>query len=427
MVRVFQIQYIVTIAEKSISFKVEHQCPQCGAPVILGEDTLFFVCEFCRVRSCISQKGFSRYMFSPSEKTSSDAHIIYLPYWRFKGVRYTCTLKGVEHKFLDISCLAMGEPRKNIPISLGFRSQALPLKLVSAKTNGSFLRPSGYEQTLLNMNKKFTSDNKNVFQENIGETSSLIYSPFYIKNGHLLDGILNKPVGTIDENSFDLDRADTCRPEKETLFIPGLCPSCGWDLEGNLDSLVLVCRNCESLWSARGKQLARIKFGCARPVNDEDVLLPFWKISADISIIDLKSYSDLIKFGNLPQVPLPGSDKQSISFWAPAFKIRPKIFLRLITQLAILQPKDDFKKQLTKHTLHAVNFPSSEAIESIKVTLGALMKPATKYLPKLDEVKVTPKAIKLIYLPFESKSHDLYHPQLGVSINKNSLKLSENL
>ncbi len=342
-------------------------------------------------------------------------------------MQFTCLLKGVDHKFLDISRIAMKHKPKDISVSLGFRSQALTLNLISAKTSGTFLRPWAYKQTLLNIDRRLHSKDKNIFQENIGETSSLIYSPFYIKNNLLFDGVLNKPVGPVADNEINIETPNTCRPEKEISFVPGLCPSCGWDLEGNSDSFVMVCRNCETLWHAHGSELAKIKFGCAKVNNENDALLPFWKIDADISIIDLKSYSDLIKLANLPKVPKPDSENQCLSFWVPAFKIRPKIFLRLITQLAVLQPEDDYGEQLGNHTLSTANLPSSEAVETIKVTIGALMKPAKQYIPILSKINVKPTAIKLIYLPFESKAQDLYHSKLGVSINKNSLKLSGNL
>ena len=427
MPRVFQVQFFVIIVEKNIKFKVHHQCHQCGAPVTLEEETRFFVCEFCRVRSCISQNSFSRYKFLPSQEINENEHIFYLPYWRFKGVRYFCTPMGVEYKFLDISCLAIENSPPNMPVSLGFRSQSLALKFVTERTKATFLRPKGYKRSLFNMDKRIRSDDKIIIQENIGETTSLIYSPFFIKNDMLFDGILNKSVGPVDPGQFDIQTYESCRPEKEIFFVPGICPSCGWDLEGHSDSLVLVCANCETLWRSHGKKLAKIKFGCANPGSNTDVMLPFWKINADISKIDLKTHSDLIKLANLHCVEKTESGKPLISFWAPAFKIRPKIFLKLTTQLTVLQPEDTLNQHFKKNALCPANLPSNEAVESIKITLAALMKPARKYLPLLSESTITPTAIKLLYLPFESKSHELFHPQLGVSINKNSLKLSGNL
>lgn len=328
-----------------------------------------------------------------------------------------------------------------MPVSLGLRSQSLVLKFITEKTKTTFLRPEAYRRSLFDMDTRFRSDanDKIVIQENIGETTSLIYSPFFLERNMLFDGILNKPaapvdpvdpVGPIDSihsRQFDIQAYETCQPGKEIFFVPGICPSCGWNLEGHSDSLVLVCTNCETLWRSHGKKLVKIKFGCANPGSNTDVLLPFWKISADISKIDLKSYSDLIKFANLHCADKTGADKSLISFWAPAFKIRPKTFLKLTTQLTVLQPDDTINKQFKKNTLYPVNLPYTEAVESIKITLASLMKPARQYLPLLSESTITPTAVKLIYLPFESKSHELFHPKLGAGINKNSLKLSGNL
>ncbi|MCP4682857.1 MAG: hypothetical protein GY864_11035, partial [Desulfobacterales bacterium] len=246
-------------AEKSISFTVEHQCPQCGAPITLGEETLFFVCGFCRVRSCISQKGFSRYYFSLSSDAPKDSKLVYLPYWRFKGVRYACHFSGVEHRFLDISSLAMEDPG-HLPFSLGLRSQALPLKLISSETRGKFIRPAEFKSSIKASDRRARSVRKDlspVFREDIGETLSLIYSPFYIHKNRLFDGILNKPIQEIAFGDIDIMSLDHCRPEKETVFVSGLCPDCGWDLEGHFDSLVLICRNCQTLWRARGNKLGK--------------------------------------------------------------------------------------------------------------------------------------------------------------------------
>lgn len=329
-----------------------------------------------------------------------------------------------------------------MPVSLGLRSQSLPLKFITQRTETIFLKPEAYRRSLFDMDKRFQPDDKVIIQENIGERTSLIYSPFFIENDLLFDGILNKPsapfdpansinsVGSanpVDSIQFNIKAYDSCQPGKEIFFVPGICPSCGWNLEGHYDSLVLVCTNCETLWRSHGKKLAKIKFGCANPGSNTDVLLPFWKINADVSKIDLKSHSDLIKLANLHCAERTGSDKSLISFWAPAFKIRPKTFLKLTTQLTVLQPDDTTGKQFKKNTLYPVNLPYTEAVESIKITLSALMKPARKYLPLISESTIAPTAIKLIYLPFESKSHELFHPKLGAGINKNSLKLSGNL
>ncbi len=224
-------------AEKSISFTVEHQCPQCGAPIILGEETLFFVCDFCRVRSCIAQKGFARYYFSPSPDIPTDYDIIYLPYWRFKGVRYACGFSGVTHRFLDISALAMEGGPKKIPFSLGFRSQALSLRLVSNETQGKFIQPVAFKTTLQTLDKPGRSLKKNrspVFQEDIGETTSLIYSPFYIHENRLFDGILNTPIQTISPGDINITEPNLCCRKKKQFLFQEFAPTAVGTLKGIL-------------------------------------------------------------------------------------------------------------------------------------------------------------------------------------------------
>lgn len=422
--------FFATSAEKSISFTIEHQCPQCGAPIIIGEETLFFVCDFCRVRSCIAQKGFARYYFSPSPDIPTNYDIIYLPYWRFKGIRYACCSSGVEHRFLDISALAMEEGPPQIPRSLGFRSQALSLRLVSNKTRGKFIRPVEFKTTLKTLDKPGRSLKKNVspvFQEDIGETTSLIYSPFYIHKNRLFDGILNTPIQTILPGDMNMADQNLCRPERETVFVSGICPDCGWDLEGHFNSLVLVCKNCHTLWRTRGNKLGKVKYTSAKPKQPDDVMIPFWKIKADIPPISMKTYADLVCMGNLPKAIQPEWENQALCFWAPAFKLQPKVFLRLSTQLAISQPDPPLEKTLRKNIHLPITLPSGEAIQSIKIILASLVRPLKDHLPDLSKATVVPKEICLVFLPFEPRHHEYVNPDLNMAINKNILALSGNL
>ena len=417
-------------AERSINYRVEHQCPQCGAPVILGEETLFFVCEFCRVRSCISHKGVFRYMLSPGEHVPEDTDFIYLPYWRFKGVRYFCSSAGVSHRFLDISQSAVTSSIEQLPASLGFRSQALPLKLISTESRGTFLKPGSFKNFMQNFERRFSrgrQSQKPFFTEDIGEVKSLIYAPFYMNANRLFDAVLNKPLDIRVPEDFSVDSHEACRPEKETIFVPGLCPSCGWDLEGHADSLALTCKNCNSLWRPHKKQLAKIRFRVFGPERPNGVYLPFWRTRADLSGLKLSSHADLVNACNLPMVVRKEMKNKKLYFWAPAFKIRPKVFLRLSRQLLTAQPDFEAEKSLQNREIHPVTLPGREAVESIRVTLSSLLKPARDYLPLLSRTDVTPEDLDLIFLPFDKGPHELFQPDLNMGINRNILDLSGNL
>ena len=359
-----------------------------------------------------------------------DDELVYIPYWRFKGVRYTCNAHGVTHKFLDLSALALEESFSTLPFSLGFRSQALALKQITPETRGRFFRPADPKTILGQTNHSRSRVQKPAdsgFTEDIGETRSLIYSPFYVKDGVLVDALLNCPTGSVKESDTDLQSLPVCRPEKQTVFVPGLCPSCGWDLEGSRDSLVMVCRNCHSLWKARTGQLARVRFACARPGHDTDVMVPFWKISAGISSFSLSSYADLVRLGNLPLALQPEWENKALFFWAPAFKIRPRIFLRLASQLAACQPDPLLDKKIGTHFHVPVTLPANEAVQSIRILLAGLSKPLNDHLPVLSQMQIKPVHAMLVYLAFEEQHHDFVHPEIQAAINKNALTLSSNL
>lgn len=333
---------------------------------------------------------------------------------------YAVSPTGVAHRFTDISWLALANPPAQVPFSLGFRSQALTLTRVSARTQGKFLRPLGFTQSFPQERKTGPES----FTQDIGETSSLIFSPCYEKDGMLYDGILNRALG-----KGTLPEDQGCRPEKETRILSGLCPDCGWDLEGQSDSLVLVCRNCHTLWQPKETALGRIRFASARPDHAGQVLIPFWRIEARTAGMDLGSAGALRSLANLPStVPeAPEEEDSAPAFWAPAFKIRPKVFLRISRQLTLAQPGGTLGKKIRPEVHLPITLPPREAVQSIRITLASLARPLRDHFTAVAGLSVHAESATLVYLPFESQAHEYLHPGLNLAINKNMLNLSGNL
>ncbi len=415
-----------TNAVNVINYQIEHHCPSCGAPIYLDETDRFFVCPYCRVRSCIAQKGFGRFFMAPHETISKEIDLIFMPYWRFKGTQYACTPKGVNHWFTDVSCLAAVEPPAAVPYSLGFRSQALTLKRVSARTPGTFLRPKPLSQCLTALSGRGKALKDALITEDIGEAVSLIYAPVYFSEEQIFDGVLNTPLGHAGP-TMAYGQKDICRPEKETQILSGICPTCGWDLEGQSNSLVLICRNCDSLWQARGKELGRIRFGAARPDHDADALFPFWKILADISGITLNDRKDLLALANLPGASATPPAQDKLYFWAPAFKVRPKVFLRISRQVTLAQPNPTLDIKIRSHTHMPITLPAGEAIQSLRLALASLARPLKDHLPTLAKAQIKAQKVSLVFLPFEPHHHEFIHQEMNLAINKNVLRLSVNL
>jgi len=413
------------IGEERINFLIEHQCPQCGAPAIMEETDRLFTCEFCRVKSYLVAEDVFRYLL-PSQAPESK-NLLYFPYWRFKGMLFSCAGSGIVHKFVDVSHQAVLSHQ--FPVSLGLRSQALKLKFAKPEDAGQFLKPTrSFEQVEKNFEDRFDRSLPKpvLHQAHIGETLSLIYAPFYLQQ-RLYDAVLDRPVSTTPADEFKIGQMPAENPDWPIHFMATLCPHCGWDLEGEKDSLVLLCKNCSSAWYPVGKKLKRIKF-CKHTVDDSNAIyLPFWRIRPEISGLTLDNYADLIQVANIPKVVQPGWDKIGFRFWVPAFKVRPKIFLQLSKNMTLSQIHSEAEAELPEHRHHPITLPITEAIESLKVNLAGFLKPKNQLSDILPSIEISAKSFVLVYVPFIEKHHEFIQPQIQFAINKNIIKLSNNL
>jgi ribosomal protein L37AE/L43A len=179
--------------ESPIELRIDHQCPQCGAPAVLEESDRLYRCAFCRVLSYLLPRGAARYVLP--HQVPAGADLTYVPYWRFKGTIFTCGADGIRHRFTDESHRAVDDPA--FPPSLGLRSQALRLKFVTPATAGCFLEPSGGRQQALDFFTRRQASRQPppiYLQTQVGESLSLIYTPIYRHGQDLYDGVLNRPL-----------------------------------------------------------------------------------------------------------------------------------------------------------------------------------------------------------------------------------------
>ena len=353
--------------------------------------------------------------------------MLYFPYWRFKGMLFSCISDEIKEKFIDVSHQAVKS--NGFPPSLGFRTQALKLRFVSPEEEGVFLRPAEtFDQVYRAFEENFESRlPKPIYHHaHIGENVSLIFAPYYLDN-KVYDAVLNEPAPTVSPDEFEAVMTEGGQPDWRLEFLSTLCPKCGWDLEGDKDALVLFCHNCNTAWKPGRKSLQRLKFGFV-PAADTDVAyLPFWRIRSDISGLDLDSYADLVKLANLPKIVKPDWQDIPFHFWSLGFKIRPQTFLPLTTKMTLSQPLDSLAYEIPPGDLYPVNLAVEDAVESLKVTLANFVKPRRVHLPRLDEIKITPKSFLLVYLPFRKEHHELIQPTFKFSILKSQLRTAKNL
>ena len=340
---------------------------------------------------------------------------------------FSCVDSGIEHKFIDVSHQAVES--NYFPSSIGLRSQALKLNFVTPEISGYFLKPTfSFKKAMDIFQHRFKKSLPNpVFQQShVGDTVSLIYSPFY-KEEKIYDAVLNKPVTTAPPGDFETASLPAERPNWRTQFIPTLCPGCGWDLKGRRDALVLNCKNCNSIWRPTKSGFKQLKFSIMQTKDENVIYLPFWRINADVNGITLNSYADLVRIANLPKAIQRNWEDKEFRFWSPAFKVRPRVFIRLGRSITLSQPMEKMLTELPDARIHPVTLPVKDAVESLIINLASFMKPREELFPLLHDITIKSKSYLLVYIPFVEQYHEFIQPALYLTLNKNQLSLASNL
>jgi DNA-directed RNA polymerase subunit RPC12/RpoP len=403
------------------TFQIEHQCPQCGAPACLEETDRLYACPYCRVKSFLLTPEVFRYVL-PARTHSAD--LIHVPYWRFKGILLYSLASGNDHKFVDVSQCAAAVA--GVPQTLGVRAQAMKLRFATSECPGGFLPPNAsFAATFKDVQRRFSRmlDTPALCQAHLGESVGLLYAPYYVAGGRLYDAVLDAPVAPLPR-AIAPESFKGGKPDWKPSFIAALCPDCGWDLEGERDALVLLCRNCSSAWTPSSDRLTRVESDRLSDPDADALYLPFWQIRCDVDGIALRSGADLARIANL--APLrDGSD--DFVFWAPAFKVRPQVYLRLAEGLTIGQHQGKLSSGLPPARHHPATLPVEEACQSLKIVLAGFYKPRRALPEVLPGLILRATHFRLAYLPFHPDVHDYVDSLTGLAVGRNLLALSRNL
>ena len=390
---------------------------------MLKETDRLFTCTYCRVKSCLLPKGVFRYVLPHVADPGKE--VVFFPYWRYRGTRFCCIENEIRHQFVDVTHQAVESPY--FPASMGLRAQAMRLAFVSPHTPGRFLAPALSLQDILMAQelrfKTAMASRKEYHQSHVGEVLSLIYSPFYIDT-QVVDAILNRPVSGPLPDFFMNTLPESDPPDWQMQFLSALCPSCGWDLSGERQAIVLTCANCNSAWQPVGSSLKPVPVGFL--LDDKaDLFLPFWRIKADVSGIPLSSYADLVHLANLPRVMQKGWDQVEFRFWSLAFKLSPKAFLSLSIRMNLTQPQEELKSGNPPGPLYPTTLSVAEAVDTLKTSLAGMMKPAETGFAKLPQIHIKALRFILVYVPFRSGHQEWLQSRYSIAINKNLLSLTD--
>jgi len=403
-----------------MGFSVEQECPQCGAPIELDETDRLFRCPYCGVKSMLFAPDYFRYILP---NMTPDRDIIYAPYLRFKGSVFFCRDLTTGHRIVDIT--HPGLVLEGLPVSLGLRPQAMKLRYMNPGTEGTFLRFSLKASDILSRAARIspgTSGAPVLHRAFIGETMSLIYFPLYLSGDMLVDAVINRPVAGVPGGREGLEPSISKKDRWDIAFIPTLCPACGWDLKGDRDSVVLLCENCETAWDGAKGRLNQVECAFMPGRGERSSYLPFWKITANAGGLELRSFADFIRITNQPVLTEGAWEEEEMSFWSPAFKIRPRLFLSLARNLTVTRKR--FKAEegvFPEKKPFPVTLPASEAAQALKIILAVSAANKRNIFPHLPRIRFEIKDLALVYLPFDETGHDMIQQDTGISVNKRSL------
>ncbi len=406
--------------------RIETACPQCGAPTDLEETERLVTCPFCRVKSFLVGRDGFRYLL-PSKSTRRQ-DLLYVPYWRFKGLFFACRQAGVEHRFADVNEIALA--LSSLPRTLGLRPQGLRLRFLTPQAEGRFLPPErslGDAMTAFLSRLRKPHERPLLCTAHIGESMGLLYAPYGIDGPFLLDAVLDRPLSIRTPPELLSLPVDDLRPAAGVTFLPALCPDCGWDLEGSPQALALHCRSCQSSWIPSDERLTQVSSCCATGGDPGSFFLPFWEIGCELRGIELRTRGELARAANLPAAPRKEWEEEPFRFWVPAFKIRAENFLQLAKALTLHPLTGRLEPSLPGPRHHPVTLPVEEACESLKLILAAFLRPRRDLPERLAAVEIRPERFRLAYLPFRETAHDWIQPEAKIAVNRNILGLSANL
>ncbi len=450
------------------TWQVETQCPQCGAPLTLGEAQHLFTCPYCKTRLFLTPKGFFRYALPPKRK---ELPVYFLPFWRIKGLSFTLYLPPkTRGRPIDRTLLATDLPLQTY--SLGLRPQAT--KLVFAHTlEGSFLPPTVSFKTLLRRvfhqlntlsyterktvrkgvnlflsdtgandlfsQRDFSMENtvatQSVYQEYdpllsilLDEGNSLIYLPLLPERGsHILlnDGVTSRPLGKIPLTLWEKRSAKTLQKIAPPDTLPLICPNCGWDLIGAEDSVAVGCSGCHRVWEIRRGSYSSIPYEVStEPSSPPTIFLPFWKMETHIPEFHLYTHRDLMEFAQLSS-PRPSSTP--LYLFAPAFKVQPRVFLNLCRVVSLAKPSTAPISELP-HERYPILLPLRKVQKTIPLIVAEIGADKERFFPLLPQIHPHLKKISLAFLPFRHSGYDLtFQGSLPLAIPRNALKWGRKL
>ncbi|MEJ5366237.1 MAG: hypothetical protein WHS86_14145 [Desulfosoma sp.] len=393
------------------------------------EDTdRLFQCPYCRIRLVLRSSPHWTYVL-PAAEPYRFRPLVYVPYWRFRGLVFALDASDVTDRILDTSAPAVAA--SGLPPSLGLRPQAMALRFYDPNDPGTFLEPTVTLPSFLHslgsgLRGRLKGAAAQIYsQAFIGESVSVIYTPFFEQEGRLCDAVTGRALGPWPDGLAR--EATVSKAHSRILFVPTLCPDCGGDLDGERDAVVLRCRTCGGFWETSGSSFHRVEATFCPAAGGEAVWIPFWELEAACHGFSLETFGDFVSLARIPTHLVPQKAARPFRFRIPAFKVAPRFFLRLARAATIGQTDTPASEALPDAPLYPVTLPSVEAFQACPILLGAASPAKEELFPKIRQGRMAFHGKRLGYLPLRRLSAEWVLDAFGFTLPLNALRWGRTL
>lgn len=415
------------------------ECPQCGGDVRLDAGDPLLICPFCRTRLYMTVSGPLKYILSRNGMGCDRPDgVVYLPYWRFRGLKYRVLEGGnVEGGFLDTT-VGCHKAERFFP-GLGIRPGVGRLRLAAG--NAGLVSPARSADEALSLAERRIEHLKKVrplFHRFIGENQYLLYSPYRLtKNGRggfslqdLWDGSTLREIPEKTGRLFS--RAAKGGTVENVRFLSLVCPECSASLIASAGAVILICRRCYRAWRAEGAGFLEFRYTVLRPDSvpaGADRFLPFWQVMLTVSGLPFKNRADFRSAIISYQRPPESWKKQPVCLYIPAFKLSPRVFLRVSgnMSLACLEGQQEEARLRRDEQAEAVRLPVREAAQAVKVILAHLLKKRRKLYEMVPGSRLKIRRAELVFFPFRSRQGELVDMISGQAVPANALELGRKI
>ncbi len=381
-------------------------------------------CGFCRTGLFLWARGPLRYHLRPAGEPSR--RLVYLPYWRIRGLRYRLDpSRGVDGALLDTTVPA----RDGLPLagSLGIRPQVLGLWLGDpgrGRPVAASLGPAEAARTAESRVDGAVGARGVALTRLVGDTVALVFAPFALERAargwQLRAALPDGAAWPLDAGQVRAARATLEAPfePQHRHALPLRCPECAGDLPAAPGAVAFWCSRCGRGWAPGGGRLVPLAYETVPAPQPGCRHFPFWAVSFQARGLAFDSRAGLRRWAVSYQPAPPEWGRQPPTAWVPAFKVQPRLFLRLARNLtlAALPPGAADRLPPDAGAVEPARLPLAEAAQALKMVLAELARGRERVLAALPGVGLRVRRARLVLVPFRRGRTEWIEPSTGTAV-----------